>query len=218
MLVNQEIADQVFGRLLHSYRSKKYPYNLPAAVPPQIPENLPKSFKRGSREHAMFLFTLCYWMRGGIESSTATKQLTRLYNADSSIFLPESEPQLVASDLTERFKAVGLGFNAEQTGEIWKENLARIASRWNGDPRNILADVVTYEDACFHGVCHLQSITSVVVSSFAGNAMRRPATRTHSFRSSAERAAGEYSSGAFSIFKMVQKMKHPDASLLRRGL
>jgi hypothetical protein len=153
MFVDYAKADQILGRLLDAYRRKEYPYNLPEAIPPQAPKNLPASLVWGSREHALFLFTLCYWMRGGIESTTAAHQLTRLYEADHSIFLPESEPNLVAAELTERFKAVGLGFNSKQIGELWKDNLARISARWNGDPRTIFSSVITYEEAC----CRVQN-------------------------------------------------------------
>jgi hypothetical protein len=149
MFVDQVKANQILGRLLDAYRRKEYPYNLPDAIPPQARQNLPKGLEWGSREHALFLFTLCYWMRGGIESSTATRQLARLYEADRSIFLPESETTLIAAELTKKFEAVGLGFNSEQIGGIWKDNLAKIAAQWGGDPRNIFSGVTTYEEACY---------------------------------------------------------------------
>lgn len=148
MTIDRIKAEIVFSRLLDAYLRKEYPFDQPEAVPPQTSDNLPKSLERGTREHALFLFALCYWMRGGIKSHTAIKQLAQLYDASSTIFLPESEPILIPAELAAKFKGVGLGFNAGEIGATWKENLAKIAERWSGDPRAIFSGIATYEEAC----------------------------------------------------------------------
>ncbi|NTV44512.1 MAG: hypothetical protein HGA67_02325 [Candidatus Yonathbacteria bacterium] len=148
MRVDKTKAELVFARLLDAYFHKEYPFNLPEAIPPQVPENLPKSFRIGTREHALFLFKVCYWMRGGIKSNTAIKQLAKLYHADPKIFLPESESMIVEEELIQKLKDVGLGFNADEIASAWKKNLRTIGEKWQGDPRSLFADIVTYEEAC----------------------------------------------------------------------
>jgi len=141
-------AEDVFSRLVGAYSRKEYPFNLPETVPPQIAKNLPKSITWGSREHALFLFSLCYWMRGGIESHTATRQLAKLYEQNPEIFLPEYGDLLVPKILSSFFRVVGLGFNADQIARLWQKNLITIKDLWNSDPRTIFNDVTTYEEAC----------------------------------------------------------------------
>jgi len=148
MIIDRDKAESILTRLLDAYLRKEHPFDQPEATPPQVRENLPKTLEWGSREHALFLFAVCYWMRGGIQSDTAVRQLTLLYDAAETIFLPESEPTLVAAELAAIFRTVGLGFNADQIGRLWKENLRRIACLWDGDPRSIFSGVTTYEEAC----------------------------------------------------------------------
>ncbi len=148
MRVDTEKAEMIFSRLLEAYSLKEYPYDQPEATLPNAPENLPRMLKRGTREHALFLFGLCYWMRGGIKSHTAVKQLASLYDAYPEMFFPESSPKLVVSTLALRFCNGGLGFNASKIAEMWVENLAKIDTKWNGDPRTLLANLSTYEEAC----------------------------------------------------------------------
>lgn len=148
MRVYNEKATAIFDRLIKAYSSKEYPFNLPDATPPQIPGNLPHSLKTGTREHAMFLFKLCYWMRGGIQSHTATKQLSRLYDASPRIFLPEAWTDLNAPLLAAMFRLFGLGFNADEISKAWISNLKKIAEEWGGDPRNLFQGIGTFEEAC----------------------------------------------------------------------
>jgi hypothetical protein len=113
-----------------------------------VAANLPQSLEWGSREHALFLFAVCYWMRGGIQSATAIRALTKLYGMVPGLFLPESGEPIETLVLAAIFKVVGLGFNAEQIADIWKDNLARLSKTWGGDPRNIFSGIATYEEAC----------------------------------------------------------------------
>jgi hypothetical protein len=148
MTIDHAKAETILSRLLDAYLRKEYPFDQPEAKPPQISENLPKSLGWGTREHALFLFAVCYWMRGGIKSGTAIKALARLYDASPEIFLPESEPATTAAELTAKFRSVGLGFNSDEIGTAWKNNLRKIAARWDNDPRTIFSGVTTYEEAC----------------------------------------------------------------------
>lgn len=146
--VDRKMAVWVFDRLVDARIRRQYPYNLPKAIPPQVPENLPRLLTWGSREHALFLFALCYWMRGGIESDTATRALTRVYNMVPDMFLPEHEPSFDPATFETILSEVGLGFNKAQIARLWKKNLAKIGAEWDGDPRTLFTGISTYEEAC----------------------------------------------------------------------
>lgn len=135
--------------MLHeAYLTKKYPFNLTEAEAPQIKDNLPKSLTWSSREHACFLFKLCYWMRGGINSHTATKALTQLYNQHPSVFLPENWNLIEVNVLQENLQKVGLGFNCKNISTAWIENSKKINTEWNNDPRTLFIGISSYEEAC----------------------------------------------------------------------
>ncbi len=148
MKINTRKATEIFNSLVNSYVERTYPFNKPEATPPQTRENLPSNIIWGSRGHALFLFTLCYWMRGGIDSHTAVRQLAKLYQAEPQLFLPENNEKLNPAKVTEASKKFGLGFNAEEIGLAWKKNLARIQGLYNGDPRRIFQGLSTYDEAC----------------------------------------------------------------------
>lgn len=146
MKIDRDKAAMIFGLLLGAYIRKEHPYNKPEAELPQAEKNLPKELERGSREHALFLFAACYWMRGGIKSDTAVRQLTKLYEMRKDVFLPDSS--VTAAELVPMLDSVGLGFNAKEIASSWKRNMSRIAQDWNGDPRTLFAGIKTYEEAC----------------------------------------------------------------------
>ncbi len=146
--VDKKMAVWIFDRLVDARIRMHYPYNLSKATPPQVPENLPRSLTRGSKEHALFLFALCYWMRGGIESDTATRQLAALYDFAPNIFLPECAAKMYPCVLRGLFRFAGLTFNADQIAHLWKANAKKLAEEWGGDPRTIFSGIDTYEEAC----------------------------------------------------------------------
>jgi hypothetical protein len=148
MQVDSAKAEIIFERLMEAFYAKRFPYSLPNATAPQIPENMPKKLTMGSRAHALFLFCLCYYMRGGNKSHTVTKQLSRLYDGCPELFLPENRHDYTPAQVADKLRGVGLGFNAEETGDMWIDNFNRMESLWGGDPANIFKGVSTYEEAC----------------------------------------------------------------------
>ena len=148
LIVDTAKAECILGKLLGAFLRKTYPYNLPNAVPPQTPQNMPQTLVPGTREHALFLFCLCYYMRGGIKSHTAAKRLSMLYDARPLIFLPEERGSFPPSFVSVVLKKAGLGFKADEIGERWFENLGRLADLYKGDPANIFSGISTYEEAC----------------------------------------------------------------------
>jgi hypothetical protein len=161
MKIDKKKAVLVFGRLMNAYDTQRYPFDLPEAIPPQVKENLPTAMVWGSREHACFLFVLCYWMRGGIDSHVATKTLAKLYSACPEMFLPEKvlsfDAQLplpgmesiVAMKAVYRLiRSIGLAFNAESIARGWIENYEKILRDYRGDPRQLFQSITTFEEAC----------------------------------------------------------------------
>ncbi len=147
VLVNYERRDQIFGQLLQLFRERRYPFNQRGVEPPQAPNNLPRNLLRGGREHAIFLFCLCFYMRGGIKSVTAIKAMARLYELYPSIFEPDQWEELNADAIASLLRSVGLNFSSKAISKAWIENFRRLKTRWGGDPRELVRGVSTYEEA-----------------------------------------------------------------------
>lgn len=148
MRANQEKLDLVLNRLMSAFDNGQYPFDKLWARTPQIPENMPKNLILSSREHALFLFCLCYYMRGLIDSITAIKLLAKLYENEPDIFIPEKAAQKNPREITELLKAAGLGVRSEEIGRFWIENFKMLIRHWNGNPIKLLEGVKTYEEAC----------------------------------------------------------------------
>jgi hypothetical protein len=148
MRENVERLEVVLNRLMVTFNGGEYPFNMSWAKAPQRLENLPKNLTLGSSEHALFLFCLCYYMRGLIDSETATKLLAKLYENKPEIFVPEKAVAEGAKEITELLRAVGLGVSSEEIGRFWVENFKMLIKHWDSDPVKIFEGVETYEEAC----------------------------------------------------------------------
>lgn len=144
--INQDRVDQVLGRLMWQYKGEQFPYNLDSTRVPQDPRHMPEHFVRGDLDKAMFLWTVCYYMRGGTRSVEAVKRLTPLYNERYELFdcsvAANVDPEVIANELTKK----GLGFQ-EKVSNAWVENAKRMQEQWGGDPRNIFDGVTTYDES-----------------------------------------------------------------------
>lgn len=147
MVIDNERAERVLLTLLDALRSNEYPYMLDSVRLPHDPRHMPEELPYGSREHAMFMFNLCYYMRGGIKSTDAVRRLTKMYHERPDLFIcdvaAETEPEEISDLLTKH----GLGFQTMVSGQ-WVENSKRLLEKWDGDPRTIFAfeDGVTDEE------------------------------------------------------------------------
>ncbi len=148
IIVDTEQADRVLLPLLERFYTKRFPYNLAEAQPPQQPENLPRNGFVSPLDYAYFLLTACLFMRGKIRSDTAMRCLSKIYEECPEVFRPEVAKTLDREWLDRRLQAVGLGFSSWQNARFWIENLRQVEERWGGDPRNILDDVETFEESC----------------------------------------------------------------------
>ncbi len=141
MVVNTERVDEVLGTLMEAYREEYYPYHLDKVRVPQDERHMPKTLELGTKEHAMFLWNVCYYMRGGTKSTFAVQMMAELYDDrpdlfDCDQFMLLKDPYEIESEL----KAHKLGFQKTVTKQ-WMENSWRMVLEYDGDPRNIFADI-----------------------------------------------------------------------------
>jgi hypothetical protein len=108
---------------------------------------MPETLPLGGVEHAMFLWSSCYYMRGGIKSVDAFKMLARVYDDAPWLFNTTmagfADPAAVGNTL----QSFGLGLQHEQIGHFWVENAKRMQRLYEGDPRNIFNDVTSYKES-----------------------------------------------------------------------
>ena len=142
-----ERRDLVMAKLLKAFRAKEFPYNLPKAVQPHIPEYLPKNLRFGSVEHGCFLFCLCYYMKG-IDSITAVKQMAKMYEACPKIFVPSVGMNISPVEITKILEKFRFRFKAGENGKFWADNFKFLVKHWGGNPLNLLDGVETYDEAC----------------------------------------------------------------------
>ncbi len=144
--VHREHAFEVLDTLMDAYAQNAYPYNLDSTRLPHDPRHMPETLQLGSVDHAMFLFNVCYYMRGGIKSNDAVRRMSRVYNAHPELFDCEFaqgvDPDELAGVLTEH----GLGFQ-KTVSRQWVENSRRMVERAQGDPRKLFENVDDYEQS-----------------------------------------------------------------------
>lgn len=136
--------NSLFPPLLSARAKKLPPYHKPLV---QDAHNLPQGLTLGSREHALYLFFLCIYMKGGINSEVAIVQLSKLYIDCPEIFMPESlhglevyEIEWVIEWLGQTLSHYGLGSNVEDSKKSWVWNSVKLARFWNCDPRLLFSE------------------------------------------------------------------------------
>jgi hypothetical protein len=151
IVIHPEKAEMIYGKLISILHHNRFPYNLPAAIVPQDPCNLPRRMALGGAEEAVFLFCLCYYMRGGIKSVTAARSLSQMYDYlkdwHPNPFIMAEAAEIRPETITSFLRKFGLGFQSQQIGQFWTENARRLTTLWNGDPRKIFVEVDSYQEA-----------------------------------------------------------------------
>ena len=108
------------------------------------PENI---LPRGSEQHAQFLWHVCYWMGGGIESNGAFKYLSQVYTDYPELFDPR---YIVEQDITEDQIAEvisqysALNFNLQRIKNYWVTNAHKMVNEYDGDVRKVFDGAVSY--------------------------------------------------------------------------
>lgn len=136
--INKERAFKVFDILINVYRKRLIPFD--AIERPQDSQFLPKNLVFGSREHALYLFFICLYMRGRIKSQQAFEAFKNLYTHHPELFNPkiiQSNPAYYHKKLQEQLKKGRLGFAVTDNAKFWIKNSGELYTYWNGDPRNL---------------------------------------------------------------------------------
>ncbi|MCA9353635.1 hypothetical protein KC842_02070 [Candidatus Nomurabacteria bacterium] len=149
MTIDYSKAEEVFGTLYDAFENKTFPFD--QVVLPQRRDNMPDSIEWGGRDHALFLFTLCYYMRGQIKSETAVKNLKKIWEDNKDLFDPDylkfADHETVSKIIEDKLFFNGLGFGSKSIAPQWCLNKVKIANHWSSDPRKLFENVSGYEDA-----------------------------------------------------------------------
>lgn len=140
--VDTRRAKLVFKRLLHALRSRQYPYNTAQLPQHQIPDEI----RRDPLRHSQFIFYVCHFMRGAIQSDMAIKQLVALWRKEPGLF----EPEKVADMSEEHIRAslfLALNYHLDEIAAFWLKNSQSLMRRWRGDPRLIFKSASCGESA-----------------------------------------------------------------------
>jgi hypothetical protein len=142
--VSWQRVEYVLGALLERYDNHLFPYN--QAKKPQ--EFLPKNLDAGDQKAlASWLWHLCYYMRGGIQSNTAAKSLARLHESRPEWFTFEGAAGVNYQALVTSLERVGLAFGRWQIAGFWIRNARAMWELYDSDPRNLFLGVSTYDQA-----------------------------------------------------------------------
>lgn len=147
--VHYDRLHEVTQSLLALQRDSQYPYDSAKAEVPNRSENMPPEdiLPRGSEQHAQFLWHVCYWMGGGIESNLAFKYLGQMYTDFPELFNPR---YIVEQGITEeQIKEVvsqypALNFNLERIKTFWIANAYKMVSEYEGDVRAVFKGAQSY--------------------------------------------------------------------------
>lgn len=146
--IDQKRVDNVLGSLLETYRDQQYVYGMPSAQLPHEVAQLERRLELGSVDHAMFLFILCLYMKGGIKSNTAANQLGRLYSRRPRLFDAFEIVKVKPESITASLERVDLRYQKNMAPPHWIENANRLIEWYGGDPRKIFVGVDDYDEAC----------------------------------------------------------------------
>ncbi len=144
-------VEVLFTTLIDRFKKDEYPFD--RSKPPQEEENMPKTLPRGGAEHALFLFCVCYYMRGGIESDTALASLGVMYDLHPELFVPahfiHEEEAVLAEKIRVALVEVGLNFRSNSLGKHWVQAFRKFHYFWGGNPLNLFREFTDKEKGFF---------------------------------------------------------------------
>jgi hypothetical protein len=145
--VDWDRAYEVLGTLVEAFYKKDYPYDQEWCVLPEDPKHLPDNLSLGGKEHAMFLWNVCFHMRGWNQSVVAFKHHAELYRDQPEIYDTAIAMDTDPGEIEKLLREHRLSADAKIISKAWVDNSARIQEKWQGDPRSIFEGVTTYKEA-----------------------------------------------------------------------
>ena len=144
VMVDQEAGFAFFDAILRRWNEKKFPFNHPNVVVPQM--LIPAELRADRRVLACFYFYVCIYMRGGIESAQAFRALIQLWQDLPDLFDPFYVQSESPADMAKVLKEY-IGWDSRAAGYAWVENSGRLMRHWKGDPLLLFKGIRTYEEA-----------------------------------------------------------------------
>lgn len=144
VILDRQKAAELVDTLIELRRKNQFPYDSLRATLPQ--NMIPEEIRKDTELLARFYFFVCLYMRGGIESHTAFKQLIRVWREHPELFDAKEvsqTPERRIYSILKRF----VGWDAKNASIFWKRNAALLATNWNGSARHIVRSITSYEEA-----------------------------------------------------------------------
>lgn len=154
VLIDWPLAGNVFGLMLEALRHNHWPYNV--AQQPHIEENLPRRLSEMGRDRrrveARFFLVVCYYMLAGIESDTAMRGLSKVFDEDPDLFASDFNKLTGEEKVYLRDRIFGvlnrakLNRRAGQVADQMVYNFAKIDRFWGRDPRKLFAGTTDFDE------------------------------------------------------------------------
>jgi endonuclease III len=147
--VNESLTEIVLDMIMQRFDSQRYPYTAHQTMLPQ--NHIPESLPLGGAEEFWYWLVVCFFMRGGINSTDSAKALGVMHARlqilpEPNPFKPNEAAEMTDKDIVALMQSVGLGMHQIAPG--WVENARRLSSAWQGDPRRLFDGVKDYQTAC----------------------------------------------------------------------
>lgn len=156
VVINWPVAVIVFSFLMEALTNKRWPYNV--AQQPHIEENMPKLLKKMGRSRrrmeARFFVVVCYYMLGGIESETAFRGISKVFDRHPEFFttnfakLTDQERAGVEKRLRRILARARLNRRSKEISKQWVANFTKLDTYWRGDPRRLFAKTTEFDELC----------------------------------------------------------------------
>ncbi len=144
VIVNRRRFTYIVDALLERKRADIFPYNVKGVSVPQL--LIPDELRENARVLALFYFFVCIYMRGGIKSHTAFKQLIKLWKDYPHYFEPAEVIKIPTEDVQEMLKKY-VGWDSKVAGRFWKVNAKRMDLHWGSNPFEIIKGTRSYDEA-----------------------------------------------------------------------
>lgn len=143
--IDHDRARKVFDTLIQVLRGHHYPFEDGINVPQQE-SNMPRRLEQGSRAHALFLFWVCYYMRGAIKSDVAFIAMSKLYDADPNFFEPRLVRQRTIRGIQRSLSSVRLNFGITQVPHFLRRNAEKLHRHWQSNPLELFRRAKSYDE------------------------------------------------------------------------
>lgn len=146
MYIDRRQSRVVFEEMLRQYTAKRKPFTNLTSDRPQ--DHLPPSLQNDELGQARFYFFLCLYMRGGIDSVTATKKLARAYEEKRWLF--ENEVLSRSAEEIQTMLGGYIPLFKNRIGGFWRNNAEVLWRYWEGDPRKIFSPTPSDEHEVYY--------------------------------------------------------------------